>query len=235
MPLYLLPNVFADDQPTHLLLPEGLNSLVATLDGLIAESERTGRRYLMKLLEKAPLARQMPIYLLNEHSKQDDYKALSDLISSGKTFGLISDAGMPGIADPGSRLVKLLRKMGCSQIRAIPGPSSVILALISSGLVSTPFTFHGYAPKEPDQRKKLLKRIEREEGTHIFIEAPYRNRVLFSDCLATLSPSTRLCLAANMTLKDEWVLVRTIQAWKTAPQPEIHKVPIVFLIQPLFG
>ena len=138
---------------------------------------------------------------------------------------------MPGIADPGSRLVALLRKRGGVQIRAIPGPSSVILALISSGLVSTPFTFHGYAPKEPDDRKKMLKKIERTEGTHIFIEAPYRNLGLFSDCLKTLSPSTRLCLAANMTLNDEWVAVHSIQTWKTLPQPKIHKIPTVFLVQ----
>lgn len=230
MPLYLLPNVFDDEQSPHLLLPEGLKSLLSTLEGLIAESERTGRRYLMKLLEKAPLARQIPIYLLNEHSKKADYDELADLVSSGKTIGLISDAGMPGIADPGSGLVARLRERGNVQIKAIPGPSSVILALISSGLAATPFSFHGYLPKEQDVRKKVLKTIERAGGTHIFIEAPYRNRAFFDDCLATLSPTTKLCLAANMTKSDEWVMVHSIQTWKTLPQPWIHKIPVVFVI-----
>jgi 16S rRNA (cytidine1402-2'-O)-methyltransferase len=230
MTLFLLPNVFTDEQPTHLLLPEGLEGLVGTLDALIAESERTGRRYLMKILKKAPLAREMPIHLLSEHSKKSDYADLVELVASKNRVGLISDAGMPGIADPGSLLVHQLRHHGIHQIKAVPGPSSIILALLVSGLPSTPYSFHGYLPQEQTERKKMLKLLEKTPETHIFIEVPYRNSFFFDDCLATLAPTTKLCLAANMTFENENVQVHSIQTWKRLPKPDIHKVPVVFLM-----
>jgi len=226
MPLYLLPNMFDEKQDSHLLLPEGLRELIATVDGLIAERERTGRRYVIKMGH--PNARNMPIYVLNEHTR--DFSDITDLIAQGRTLGLISDAGMPGVADPGSELVTALRKRGVTDIKAIPGPSSILLALVLSGLGGQNFAFHGYLPRESEKRRQVLKRLEHiQKQTHIFIETPYRNNVFFHDCCAILSPSTQLCIASQLTFPDESVRVQAIREWKKIS--EIAKIPTVFLFR----
>lgn len=232
MALYLLPNVFDDEQMPFLLLPEGLPTIVEQLDGLIAESERTGRRYLLKVLSRAPSARTLPIYLLNEHSSRGDCDILIEKIARGETLGLISDAGLPTIADPGALLVRLLRQKGFVAIKAIPGPSSIFLALMLSGLNAQSFTFHGYLPKEATARTQLLRRMEREpDHTHVFIETPYRNKVLLQECLTTLSDGTMLAIASNLTLADEEFDIHPVRIWKTLSSFTPRKLPSVFLIQ----
>ena len=234
MTLYLLPNCFDDAQKSLLLLPEGLPSLVQQLTGLVAESERTGRRYLLKLLPGSSFARSLPIVCLNEHSSVADYEAVAQKIISGQTWGLISDAGMPGIADPGSRLVHRLRTKSSARIRVIPGPSSILLALIASGLDGQKFSFHGYLPRESEERRHALVRLERESSaggmTQVCIETPYRNGACFSDCLAVLNDRTQLCIACRLTYEDEWVQTRSIGEWKRA-LPEIRKEPTVFVMR----
>lgn len=234
MTLYLLPNCFDDAQPTSLLLPEGLPSLVQTLTGLVAESERTGRRYLLKLLPGSPFARSLPIVCLNEHSSPSDYEAIAKKISSGETWGLISDAGMPGIADPGSQLVHLLRTKGTARIRVIPGPSSILLALVASGLDGQCFSFHGYLSRESVERRQKLVQLERDSAksgtTHVCIETPYRNAAFFADCLAVLNERTELCVACRLTYDDESVQTRSIGEWKRT-SPEIRKEPTVFVFR----
>jgi len=231
MPLYLLPNVFDDNQSPALLLPSGLKDIVINLDGLIAESERSGRRYLLKITEKDPRAREIPIFLLNEHNK-DASEAIS-LISQGKMIGLVSDAGMPGVADPGAEVVSALRQKGVRDIHAIPGPSSILLALVLSGLGGQRFSFHGYLPRELRSRQKMLRQLEKESRqqkmTQICIEAPYRNKALFTDCLAILDDSTELAVAKNLTFSDERVEVKSIGEWKRCRQDPLGKEPMVFL------
>jgi 16S rRNA (cytidine1402-2'-O)-methyltransferase len=236
MPLYLLPNVFDDTQSPLYLLPQGLPTIVLSLTGLIAESERTGRRYLLKLLPGSPIARQLPITLLNEHSSTSDYERIVTAISNGETWGLISDAGMPGIADPGSELVTQLRKRGVTAIRVLPGPSSIFLALIASGLDGQRFSFQGYVPRDPNERRKVLQELERESAhngvTQICIETPYRNEAFLADCLAVFQPTTELCLACRMTYEDETVERFTVSEWKhrsATDRPE----PTVFLFRAL--
>ena len=234
MTLYLLPNCFDDAQPTSLLLPEGLPTLVQTLTGLVAESERSGRRYLLKLLPGSSFARSLPIVCLNEHSSQGDYEAMAKKISSGETWGFISDAGMPGIADPGSQLVHLLRTKGTARIRVIPGPSSILLALIASGLDGQCFSFHGYLPRESADRRQKLVQLERESAksrmTHVCIETPYRNAAFFADCLAVLNERTELCVACRLTYDDESVQTRSIGEWKRI-SPALRKEPTVFVFR----
>lgn len=232
MPLYLLPNVFNDEQASNLLLPEGLSQILVSLDGLIAESERAGRRYLIKLLQGSPVARNMPIYLLNEHSSRREYDELAVSIIKGKTLGLISDAGMPAIADPGSELVRFLRKRGEKKIHVIPGPSSIFLALASSGLSGQHFSFRGYLPKEKKERVEAIKRFEKEskrdKATQIFIETPYRNKVMLQDLLEALEPATELAVASHMTFADEKVYMHTVGEWRTM-SIDLEKAPTVFL------
>jgi 16S rRNA (cytidine1402-2'-O)-methyltransferase len=232
MPLYLLPNVFNDEQKSHLLLPEGLSQVLESLDGLIAESERTGRRYLIKLLQGSPFARELPIFLLNEHSSRKDQEEIVKKITSEMTLGLITDAGMPGIADPGADLVHLARRSGEKRIFVIPGPSSLFLALVSSGLPGQNFSFRGYLPKEKEERINAIKRFEyeskRDNATQIFIETPYRNDALLADLLEVLSPRTELAVASQMTFADESVEVYTVGEWRKH-QKIIGKVPTVFL------
>ena len=234
MPLYLLPNVFDDAQGPVGLLPEGLRDILQTLQGLIAENERTGRRYLLKLLPQSPFARGLPIVLLNEHSSKADYEEIAHKVMQGETWGLISDAGMPGIADPGSHLVHLLRQKGVAAIRVVPGPSSILLALISSGLDGQKFSFQGYVPPESEARRKALKELERESArtkmTQICIETPYRNSAFFADCLAVFNDTTSLCVACHLTFDDETVQTQTVQAWKRQ-LPAIRKEPTVFLFR----
>ena len=234
MTLYLLPNCFDDAQAPSLLLPEGLPALVQTLAGLIAESAPTGRRYLLKLLPGSSFARSLPIFCLNEHSSEADYEALAQQTASGGNWGLISDAGMPVVADPGSRLVRLLRMRGFVRIRAIPGPSSILLALIASGLDGQRFSFHGYLPRESAPRRRALSALEKESAkngmTQICIETPYRNAVFFADCLAVLNDRTELCVACRLTFEDESVQTRAVGEWKRSSF-EVRKEPTVFVFK----
>jgi 16S rRNA (cytidine1402-2'-O)-methyltransferase len=231
--LILLPNTFSDAQSPKHLLPEGLRDILSSLTGLIAESERSGRRYLCKLLSSSEHARSLPIYLLNEHTPQSEFRTFGRLLDDGAVLGLISDAGMPAIADPGSALITYLRKHHTARISCIPGPSSIFMALAISGLPSQSFVFHGYLPVDPVLRRQALKKIEqdakRSGQSQIFIETPYRNAAFFRDCMETLQDSTRLAVAINITFEDESVEVRSIGEWKKA-KLDIPKLPAVFII-----
>jgi len=232
MALYLLPNTFDDQQSPSLLLPEGLSSLLCELDGLIAESERTGRRYLIKLMQDREHARRMPIYLYHKGSSQKELTLFVEKIVGGEKLGLISDAGMPVLADPGNRLVRMLRKKGYEDIHAIPGPSSIFLALILSGFPAQSFHFHGYLPKEKKARRSVLQAIEKEAqngSTQLWMETPYRNAVLFEECIRTFHPTTYLALASDLTLENHSVKVFSIAQWRTKTIV-LPKHPTIFLL-----
>ncbi len=237
MPLLLLPNVFSDEQTIQGLLPSGLSEICESLDGLIAESERSGRRYLLKVNPGSQKMRTLPIRLLNEHSEDSDLLELEMMIKKGGNWGLISDAGLPCIADPGSKLVLRLRKSAFPiPIQAFPGPSSIFLSLMLSGLPGQRFTFHGYLPKESQARIQFLRKIEQssseKEETQIWIETPYRNRYLLETIVQTLDDKTLLSVATNLTFADEKVKTMTIEKWKNELLEEgcIPNVPAVFLI-----
>ena len=147
-------------------------------------------------------------------------------------MGLISEAGLPAVADPGALLVEACHRHGI-QVVPLVGPSSLMLALMASGLNGQSFAFRGYLPAKPEDRKKAIREVEKDSArirqTEIFIETPYRNDSMMSDLLATLQPSTRLCVAVNITQPDEMILTRTVKEWRTSP-PTIGKRPCVFLI-----
>jgi len=230
--LLLLPNLLTETRHHDLFLPPSVDRAVVTLDGLIAESEAGGRRFLSHFpLEKK--VHEIPIALLNEHTPDEDYDFLLEPIKQGERWGLISDAGLPCIADPGSKLVARARKLGIA-VQAFVGPCSFVLALMLSGLPGQRFAFHGYLNKEPKEREReirlLQKRAQEDHATQIFMEAPYRNQHLLKSLLDTLPDETDLCVAWDLTLPTQGVVTQKIATWKKIPLPNLEKKPAVFLI-----
>jgi 16S rRNA (cytidine1402-2'-O)-methyltransferase len=221
MTLYLLPNVLDQDQDGKDVFLPVVFDIVSSLQGLIAESDRGGRHFLRRF------STHLPIHTLNEHTHERDVLALTDPLQRGEKWGLISDAGVPCVADPGARLVLLCHQKNIPVV-AIPGPSSIILILMLSGLNSQVFTFHGYLPQDKTALITKIRHMEKEKGSHIFIETPYRNQKLLETLLSTLSPSTYLCIAWNLTTPTQGVITRSIKEWHKQPVPALDGVPAIF-------
>lgn len=229
MSLYLLANTFYDEQPASLLVPEGLAELFETMDGIIGESERATRRYLIKIMPpKSEKARSLPIYLLNEHSSTKDVEDIANMVTKEGTWGLVTDAGLPCIADPGAPLVAELRRRGYESIQAVGGASSFIMALQLSGLSGQRFSFHGYLPCDAEKRRKIIRQQPLDGTTHICMETPYRTHHLYADLVATLPPDAVLCVAQEVGTPNQKVRTKSVAAWRKYPI-ECGKVPTVFL------
>ncbi|HEX2583429.1 MAG TPA: SAM-dependent methyltransferase [Chlamydiales bacterium] len=226
--LILLPNLLDENGPWEQFLPAGVNRAVHSIQGLIVESEKSGRRYLRKFLSHEEMAA-MPLRLLNEHTKE--LAALIEPMVKGETWGLISDAGLSCLADPGTDLVALAHSKGIA-VDTYAGPSSIIFALQLSGFSGQKFTFHGYLPRESPQIEQAIRDLEKraKAETQIFIEAPYRSAKLLNLLLTVLQPNTRLCVAASLTTPQQRVLSQTVAKWKQT-QFSLEKEPVVFLIQ----
>jgi 16S rRNA (cytidine1402-2'-O)-methyltransferase len=233
--LFLLPNVLDEKASHQAFFPSSVDAAVGMIDGLIAESEKGARRFLSRFSFPPPKTfRDIPTQLLNEHTTQAQFEELLKPLLKGESWGLISDCGLPCLADPGAHLVLAARRKGVS-IQAFPGPSSLIFALMLSGLSAQHFTFHGYLPKEGDELRAkitLMEKRSREEGsTHLFIEAPYRNEKLLTILLKELNNATLLSLAVNLSLPEQWVMTQMVSEWKKAGVPPIDKRPAVFLLR----
>ena len=229
--LLLLPNLLGEMPHHEMFLPASVDRAVESIDGLIAESESCGRRYLKRFKTAKP-AHEIPIALLNEHTPDEDIDFLLEPIANGERWGFVSDAGLPCIADPGSKLVFRARQRGIA-IQAFVGPSSVMLALMLSGLPGQNFTLNGYFEKQPEQRagqiKRLEKRSSQEHSTQIFIEAPYRNAYALEALLESLKPETLLCVAWDLTLPTQGLMSQSVSQWKKMALPNLEKKPAVFL------
>lgn len=230
--LLLLPNLLGEAKYHEPFLPASVDKAVASLDGLIAESENGGRRFLGRFETKKP-AREIPIALFNEHTDDADIDFILEPLVQGERWGLVSDAGLPCVADPGAKLVYRARQLGIN-VQAFIGPSSIMLSLMLSGLPGQRFTFHGYLAKEPEERKKQIKSIQREalknSYTQIFIEAPYRNMHTLEALVNELHDETRLCVAWDLTLQTQGVLTQPVKFWKKSPLPNLAKRCAIFLI-----
>lgn len=230
--LYLIP-VPLGATATGQVLPASVVATARSLVDFVAENAKSARAFLKSLPVERPLT-EISIHELSEHTKAVELPALLAPLLAGRDVGLISEAGCPGVADPGAALVELAHRKG---IRVVPlvGPSSLLLALMASGLSGQQFAFHGYLPVKDEARAQRLRELEKEsrqqQRTQIFIETPYRNRRLFDTLLAVCSPATRLCLAVDLTLESEKVLTRPIGEWRRQPAPEIDRRPAVFLLQ----
>lgn len=232
--LYLLPNLLDGVQDHHIFFPGAVDTIVAALGGLIAETEKEGRRYLKRFLfPMSKTFRDIPILLLNEHSTELQKQQIIDLLVTSHTpWGLISDCGLPCLADPGADIVLRARQRGI-QVQACIGPSSIVLALMLSGLGGQRFTFHGYLPRKEKMLIEKLRQMYRsshEEYTHLFIETPYRNQKTFKLICAILPNQAWLSIACGLTSDQEWVRTNRIAQWKKE-RPLIDKLPVVFVIR----
>jgi 16S rRNA (cytidine1402-2'-O)-methyltransferase len=195
------------------------------------ENERTARRYL-KLLWREMI---IDDYTWHAIGKAEDHvtAAFVQALKQEKTIGIISEAGCPGVADPGQLLVAKAQAMGAT-VKPLVGPSSILLALMASGLNGQQFCFNGYLPIDATERKKKLlqldEQVHKNAGTQMFIETPYRNEPLLKDILHTCRPETRLCIAVDISAPTEWIVTKTVREWKLAAMPALHKRPAIFLI-----
>ncbi len=228
--LYLIPSPLGDNDPSEVIPAPVLDSL----DGFrtfVVEEVRTARRYLSRAGLKGKIG-ELEFHELNEHTDNATIEGYLKLFDNGNDVALISEAGLPAVADPGAQLVALAHSHGIEVVPAV-GPSSLILALMASGLNGQSFAFCGYIPAKSDERKSRLRTLEKVSGqlrqTQILIETPYRNDALFADILSVCAPSTRVCVAANITMPDAFIRTRKVAQWKKEGLI-IGKRPCVFLI-----
>lgn len=229
--LYLIPTLLGPAPIEQSLAPGTLERLRA-LDAFVVENAKSARQFLKLAGHPAPLAT-LAIEELNEHTPADRVAGLGAPLLAGRSMGLLSEAGCPAVADPGSALVEFAHRHGI-RVEPLVGPSSLMLALMASGLQGQRFCFHGYLPVEPAARDAALRDLERESARHgatqLFIETPYRNDKLFAAVLAVCKPATRLCVAVDLTLPTQWIGSAKVQAWRSRPAPVLDRRPAVFLM-----
>jgi len=228
--LYLIPVPLADEAAAKSFTP----FLVDTINNIkeyIVENEKTARKFLKEAGLKTPQS-ELLIHDYSKHNRDSGTGEFFKGLQVGKSVGLMSEAGCPGIADPGSEIVEKAHRMG---IKVVPlvGPSSILLALMASGFNGQSFTFHGYLPIDKIERSKKIKELEtlseKNDQTQIFIETPFRNNPMLEEILKTAHPKTRLCIAADLTSATEFVQTKTIADWQKKV-PELHKRPTIFLL-----
>ncbi|HZV99008.1 MAG TPA: SAM-dependent methyltransferase [Methylophilaceae bacterium] len=229
--LYLIPVTLGDDNVARVLPPEVVH-IAQRLDTFVVENEKTARRFLSAIKTVKPV-RELTLLTLNEHTTDKELPALLAPLLAGMDVGLMSEAGCPGIADPGAQLAALAHRKGI-RVAPLVGPSSILLALMASGLNGQRFSFLGYLPSDKAARIQKLKEIEKasqkNRETQIFIETPYRNQHMLEDILANCHAETRLCVACNISLATESIISKPIGAWRSIALPDLHKQPCVFLL-----
>lgn len=228
--LFLVPTPIAQG-PVDLVLPVGTLNVIRNLAFFIVEEERTARRFL-KLVAIDKKIEDLTFFVFNEHSPTTHLSHYLAPAFEGHDIGLLSEAGLPCVADPGSEIVKQAHVSGIPVV-PLTGPSSLMLALMASGFNGQNFTFHGYLPADKQSRIRKIKELEtiihEKKQTQLFIEAPYRNIPLFEALVATCHDNTLLCIAINLTAGNGTVITKNIREWKKNP-PNIHKIPALFLL-----
>jgi len=229
--LFLIPAYLSDESPIDYFAPS-IKEYILKTDYFFVENEKTARK-VIKFFAPEKKQSDLKVFLLDKYSESNDLKEAQKLMKSGQDFGLLSEAGLPCIADPGNLMVKWCHE---NNIKVIPinGPSSIILALISSGFNGQEFTFHGYLPIDKEQKKKqilfLENQVQKSGYSQIFMETPYRNNQLLEDLIKFLNPNTKLCIAANINHPtEEFIKTLKISDWKNK-KPELHKIPAVFVL-----
>ena len=227
----LIP-VTLGDTPHEQVLPTYNREIVSQIRHFIVEEVRTARRFLRRM-DPAFDIDGSTFYPMGKHADENKYASYLRPLEQGLPVGVISEAGCPAVADPGADVVAIAQHRG---FRVVPlvGPSSMIMAVMSSGLSGQSFAFNGYLPIDPAERQKRLKQLESraiaEHQTQLFIETPYRNQKLFEAILSVCRPQTRLCIAAGITTPDEWIHTHTIAEWKRQSLPDLSHIPAIFLI-----
>ena len=229
--LYLIPTPLGENDISWVI-PAAVRQCIAGLGNYIVEHPKTARQFLKQVGCILPL-QEIRMQVLNEHTPLQEFANLLAPLLAGNDVGLLSEAGCPAVADPGAGLVRLAHQRN---LRVVPfvGPSSILLALMASGLNGQRFVFHGYLPAEKNRRVSTIVELERDsiarDQTQIFIETPYRNQKLLESLVFTCHENTVLCVACNLTLASEYISTRTVKEWKRA-LPELHDKPAIFLLQ----
>ncbi|PID87789.1 MAG: SAM-dependent methyltransferase [Bacteroidia bacterium] len=228
--IYLIPTTLGDS-PINDVLPPKTIDILSQLQHFAVENIRTTRRYIKKVIPEKDI-NQITFHLLNKHTSISEIRHILQSVEQGIDLGIISEAGNPCIADPGSLLTREAHRNNL-QIIPLTGPSSILLALISSGMNGQNFAFNGYLPISPQERIKKLRQLEKksqsEQQPQIFMETPYRNKQMIESIIKTCHPETLLCIATNLTLSNEFIKTAPISYWKKHI-PEIHKQPCIFII-----
>ena len=228
--LYLIPTTLGESNPLEVM-PISVKKVVEVLDHFIVENEKSARRFIKKI---TPNKSQPSLNLMLIDKYSDDYETRSylDVCEQGISVGVLSEAGVPAIADPGASIVKLAHQKGI-QVVPLVGPSSILMAMMSSGMNGQNFAFNGYLPIDKSDRKKAIKELEKlskdKNQSQIFIETPYRNEKMLADLCATLQGKTRLCIACDITLPSEYIKTLPIDQWKKT-KADLHKRPAIFVI-----
>lgn len=229
--LYMIPTTLGDSD-VEKILPRSVKETIHQLDEFIVENSKTARAFL-KLMEIPTPQNQLKLHILNKHTEPQDLHSFLNACRQGKNIGLISEAGCPGVADPGAEIANIAHKEDI-QIIPLVGPSSILLSLMASGMNGQSFAFNGYLPIDKLDVKKKLKDLERISRSHnqtqMFIETPYRNNKLIDTLLQNLQSNTKLCIACDISLNTEYIKTKTIGEWKKTAKPDLHKRPCIFLI-----
>lgn len=229
--LYLIPTPLGEGDP-NIVLPASVPSVLKQLKHFIVEDTRSARRFISRM-KLGMNIEELLFEELNEHSKTSEIGHLMTPLKNGLNVGLLSEAGVPGVADPGALAVEAAHQQG---IRVVPlvGPSSIILTVMGSGLNGQNFAFNGYLPVKPEERTKkiilLEKRSIQETQSQLFIETPYRNQKLWDDLIKSCQASTRICLGCDLTTDTEWIETHSVYEWKKR-KVDLHKRPCVFMLQ----
>ncbi|WP_374959704.1 SAM-dependent methyltransferase [Gilvibacter sp.] len=229
--LYLIPTTLGESNPLEVL-PLTVRKAVEEIDHYIVEHEKSARRSI-QLIAPSKSQPDLKLVQLNKFTDPGEIKSFLDPCLEGFDVGIISDAGCPGIADPGAAVVALAHEMDI-QVVPLVGPSSILLAMMASGMNGQKFAFHGYLPIDKRERKQTIKQLEREsranEQAQLFIETPYRNQQLLDALLSTLQPDTRVCIAADISLATEYIKTLSVADWQKN-KVDLHKRPTLFIIQ----
>lgn len=229
--LYLIPNTLGKT-PENNTIPEFVLNIIRRLEVLIVENVQSSARYLQWVGDTVP-EYEIEFLLLNKKTPAHEMASFLNPLKNGKDAGLLSEAGCPAVADPGSELIKMAHAQHI-KVSPLVGPSSILLALMASGFNGQQFCFHGYLPIDENKRQQAIQQLEQESksdgSTQIFMEAPHRNDDLVKDVIKMCNPDTRFCTAINVTLPDERIVSKRISEWQRYSGPSIHKEPTIFLI-----
>jgi 16S rRNA (cytidine1402-2'-O)-methyltransferase len=230
--LYLIPTTLGNETEPLEVMPLSVKKVIEQIDYYIVENEKSARRFIKKISPKKQ-QNSLTLKLVDKYAVVEETQQYLDICEQGVNVGLLSEAGVPAIADPGASIVKLAHQKNI-QVVPLVGPSSILLAMMASGMNGQNFALNGYLPIDKGDRKRTIKDLERfsmdKNQAQIFIETPYRNEKMFTDLLANLSPQTNLCIAADITLPTEYIKTMSAQNWKHQ-QPNLHKKPAIFIIQ----
>lgn len=229
--LYLIPNTLGKT-PENNTIPEYVLNVIRRIEVLIVENVQTAARYLQWVGDTVP-EYEIKFLLLNKKTPIHEIASFLDPLNKGKDAGLLSEAGCPVVADPGSELIKMAHDQHI-KVQPLVGPSSILLALMGSGFNGQQFTFHGYLPIDKNKRQSAIQQLENQSkssgGTQIFMEAPHRNDEVVEDVIRYCEPTTRFCTATNLTLPDQRIISKKISEWRKGAAESIHKEPTIFLL-----